>query len=159
MPTEPTHMPPQVAPQISAASTATHSPVAVLASSVHAGFPSPAEDYVESSLDLNEYLIRHPAATFIVRVEGRSMTGAGIFSGDLLVVDRSIEPCAGHVVIAMVEGELTLKRLEGRPGRWRLVAAHPDYPPIEFASTDDDDNQTLSVWGVVTSAVRKLSGT
>ena len=127
----------------------------VLASAVRAGFPSPAEDYIEGSLDLNRHLIRHPAATFIVRVEGESMTGAGIFPGDLLVVDRSLEPHDGHVVIAIVEGELTVKRLKGRAGAWRLVAEHPDFVPILMPSLEDG-GETSAIWGVVTNAVRNL---
>lgn len=130
--------------------------VPVLASAVRAGFPSPAEDYIEGSLDLNRHLIRHPAATFIVRVEGESMTGAGIFPGDLLVVDRSIEPHAGHVVIAVVDGELTVKRLKGQRGQWRLEAEHPDYPAI-LMPNDEDGGETSAIWGVVTSSVRNLS--
>lgn len=126
--------------------------VPVLASAVHAGFPSPAEDYIEGSLDLNEHLIRHPAATFIVRVEGESMTGAGIFPGDLLVVDRSVEPRDGHVVIAALQGELTVKRLKGREGAWRLVAEHPDFNDIQLTKEGVD----ASIWGVVTSSVRRL---
>lgn len=126
----------------------------VMASAVCAGFPSPAEDYVEGSLDLNRHLIRHPAATFIMRVEGVSMTGAGIFPGDLLVVDRSVEPLDDHVVIAQVAGELTVKRLKGAAGRWRLVAEHPDFAPI--ALDGDADGETSAIWGVVTSAVRML---
>ncbi len=122
----------------------------VMAGAVHAGFPSPAEDGIEGSLDLNAYLIRHRAATFIMRVEGESMTGAGIFSGDLLIVDRSIDPRDGHIVIAAVNGELTLKRLKGHQGHWRLVAEHPDFPNIELGG------EAPSVWGVVTSAVRRL---
>lgn len=130
----------------------------VMAGPVRAGFPSPAEDYVEGGLDLTEHLIRHPAATFIVRVEGDSMNGAGIFAGDLLVVDRSIEPLDGHVVIAQVAGELTVKRLKkdpkGRPGAWRLVAEHPDFPPIRL--NGDGDGEPSAIWGVVTSSVRTL---
>ncbi|HEY9079362.1 translesion error-prone DNA polymerase V autoproteolytic subunit [Magnetovibrio sp.] len=134
----------------------TKRPLPVLASPVRAGFPSPAEDYIEGSLDLNRHLIRHPAATFIVRVEGESMTGAGIFPGDLLVVDRSVEPHDGHVVIAVVEGELTVKRLKGRRGAWRLVAEHPDFPPIHLAN-DEEGGETSAIWGVVTNSVRNLS--
>ena len=129
--------------------------IPVMGSSVCAGFPSPAEDYVEGSLDLNRHLIRHPAATFFMRVEGESMTGAGIFPGDLLVVDRSIEPLDGHVVIAQVSGELTVKRLTGRAGQWRLVAEHPDFPPIHVDG--NVDGETSSIWGVVSSAIRMLA--
>lgn len=135
------------------------SDIPVLSSAVRAGFPSPAEDYIEGNLDLNRHLIRHPAATFIVRVEGDSMTGAGIFSGDLLVVDRSLEPRDGHVVIAVVDGELTVKRLRRHTGeggnRWRLVAEHPDYPPIDMPGADEG-GETSAIWGVVTNAVRNL---
>jgi DNA polymerase V len=125
----------------------------ILASAVRAGFPSPAEDYVEGGLDLNEHLIRHPAATFIVRVEGDSMIGAGIFPGDLLVVDRSIEPHDGHVVIAAVAGELTVKRLKGGPKNWRLVAEHPGYPTLTLGG----DGESSSIWGVVAHSIRRLS--
>jgi len=134
----------------------TKRPLPVLASSVRAGFPSPAEDYIEGSLDLNRHLIRHPAATFIVRVEGESMTGAGIFPGDLLVVDRSVEPHDGHVVIAVVDGELTVKRLKGRIGQWQLVAAHPDFPPIAIAN-DEEGGETSAIWVVVPNSVRDFA--
>lgn len=130
--------------------------VPVAGGAVRAGFPSPAEDYVEGALDLNAHLIRHPAATFIMRVEGESMTGAGIFPGDLLIVDRSIEARDGHVVIAAVAGELTVKRLKGRPGAWRLVAEHPDFPPIALSADDPDGSS--AIWGVVSSSVRRLAG-
>ncbi|HEY9163366.1 MAG TPA: translesion error-prone DNA polymerase V autoproteolytic subunit [Magnetovibrio sp.] len=128
----------------------------VVAGSVQAGFPSPAEDYVDGSLDLNAHLIRHPAATFIVRVEGESMTGAGIYPGDLLVVDRSVEAADGHVVIAAVAGELTVKRLKGRRGAWRLVAEHPDFPTISLNGDGEEGGETSAIWGVVTSSVRRL---
>lgn len=136
--------------------------VAVLSSVVRAGFPSPAEDYVESMLDLNEHLIHHPAATFIVRVAGDSMTGAGIFPDDLLVVDRSIPPANGRVVIAMIAGGLTVKRLEIKKGRWALLAANPDYPPIDISPAPDDGQANIDanidecvIWGVVTATIRK----
>ncbi len=130
-------------------------PLPVVASTSRAGFPSPAEDYVEGHLDLNTHLIRRPAATFIVRVQGDSMTGAGIFSGDLLVVDRAVRARRGHVVIALVGGDLTVKRLGGRPGSWLLEAAHPDYPPIELAAMDEDGD--AAIWGVAVGVVRKLT--
>ncbi len=120
-------------------------------SRVPAGFPSPAEDYVEGSLDLNEHLIEHREATFFVRVKGQSMTGAGIADGDLLVVDRSLEAGDGDIVVAVVDGELTVKRLSRRGGRVRLLAEHPGFAPIEFK-----DGQELTVWGVVTSIVRRI---
>ena len=128
--------------------------VPVMGSSVCAGFPSPAADYVEGRLDLNQHLIRHPAATFFMRVEGESMIGAGIFPGDLLVVDRSVEPLDGHVVIAQVSGDLTVKRLKGRAGQWRLKAEHPDFPDIHLDG--DVDGETSAIWGVVRSSIRML---
>ncbi len=121
----------------------------VLAAPVPAGFPSPAEDYVEGKLDLNEHLIRRPAATFIVRVEGDSMVEAGIFSGDLLVVDRSIEARADSIVIAAVGGELVVKRLRKEGAGWVLVAENPDFPAIEIAAD-------CIIWGVVSSSIRRF---
>lgn len=120
-------------------------------SRVPAGFPSPAEDYVECSLDLNEYLVTHREATFFMRVQGHSMTGAGINDGDLLVVDRSIEAGHGDIVVAVVDGELTIKRLSSRGGRVRLLAENPAFAPIELK-----DGQELAVWGVVTSVIHRV---
>ncbi|MBT7942156.1 MAG: translesion error-prone DNA polymerase V autoproteolytic subunit, partial [Alphaproteobacteria bacterium] len=97
--------------------TSAPSALPFFATAVQAGFPSPADDYMEGALDLNEHLIRRPAATFFLRVLGDSMTGAGIHSGDLLIVDRSIHPIDGHIVIAVIDGELTVKRLSRRRGR------------------------------------------
>jgi DNA polymerase V len=118
---------------------------------VPAGFPSPADDYVEARLDLNDYLVEHKEATFFVRVKGNSMTGAGIFDGDILVVDRSLEPAANHIVIAVIDNELTVKRLTYRNGHPVLKAENPRYNDIELK-----DGQELQVWGIVTSTVRKL---
>ena len=115
------------------------------------GFPSPAQDYVEQGIDLNDYCIRHPAATYLVQACGDSMINAGIYPGDLLVVDRSLEARHGQVVIASVNGEMTCKRLELRPVT-RLVAANPDYGAIV-----PGEGVTLEIFGVVTNLVRKLS--
>lgn len=117
----------------------------LLASRVEAGFPSPADDHVERTLDLNEELITHPAATFFLRASGRSMQGAGIHDGDLLVVDRSIPSDTGTVVIAVVDGEFTVKRLRRTSAGMILDAEHPDYPPIPIGSETD-----VRIWGVVT---------
>ncbi|MFO7596222.1 MAG: translesion error-prone DNA polymerase V autoproteolytic subunit [Desulfocurvibacter africanus] len=117
---------------------------------VQAGFPSPADDYVEQALDLNEHLIRNPPATYFVRASGDSMEGAGIRSGDLLVVDRSIDPCPGLIVIASVQGEYTVKTLERRAGRLWLAPANPRYTAIEV--TPDSD---LEIWGVVTHVIHR----
>ena len=119
------------------------------------GFPSPAEDYVEGKLDLNELLVQRPAATFFVRIVGESMTGAGIFSGDLAVVDRSLTPERGDAVVAIINGELTIKLIQWIGPPWarseiRLVAANPDYEPILIVDGDD-----LVIWGVVTATIRQ----
>jgi len=115
---------------------------------VSAGFPSPADDYIDRSLDLNELLIPHPAATFFVRVAGDSMTGAFLNHDDILVVDRSLEASDGSIVIAVVDGELTVKRLRINENGCRLVAENPDYPEVGFT-----DNSSCEVWGVVRAVV------
>lgn len=120
-------------------------------SRVQAGFPSPADDYLEGALDLNEHLVKRPAATFFLRVTGDSMTGAGIHSGDLLIVDKSVTPADGMIVIAVVDGELTVKRLYSRHGKIRLMAENPAYRPIPIGSGQD-----LHVWGVVIHAIRSF---
>jgi DNA polymerase V len=97
---------------------------------VAAGFPSPADDYVEKSLDLNELLIQKPAATFFVRAQGESMLGAGIHPNDILVVDRSIEAVPGKIVICALNGEMTVKRLERENEQWKLKAENPAYSDI-----------------------------
>ena len=116
-----------------------------------AGFPSPADDYLEGKLDLNRHLIKHPAATFFVRVTGDSMIGAGIHSGDLLVVDRSLEPADKNVVVAVLDGELTVKRLFKQNEVLRLLPENLNYQPIEITA-----QQTVEIWGVVTSVIHAL---
>ena len=116
-----------------------------------AGFPSPADDYIEGKLDLNRHLIKHPAATFFVRVTGDSMIGAGIHSGDLLVVDRSLEPADKNVVVAVLDGELTVKRLSKQNQVLRLLPENLNYEPIEITP-----QQTIEIWGVVTSVIHSL---
>jgi DNA polymerase V len=118
---------------------------------VSAGFPSPADDHIDRKLDLNELLIQNPAATFFVRVAGDSMKDAGINHGDILVVDRSLAAANGKIIIAIVNGDLTVKRLVRNETFCRLVAANPDYRDVEI--TEDTD---FNVWGVVTSVVRQF---
>lgn len=118
---------------------------------VSAGFPSPADDYIEHALDLNEKLIRHPAATFFVRVSGDSMQGAGIYDGDLLVVDRSLEAQDRNIVIAVVNGEFTLKRLKKDQGRIWLMPENAAYEPIEL-----HDGIEAEIWGVVKHAIHEF---
>lgn len=111
---------------------------------VSAGFPSPAEDYIEGKLDLNQHLIKNPVATFFVRVTGDSMINAGIHSGDLLVVDRSLEPKDGKVVIAVVDGELLVKRI------------HMSKEKVSLVAENLQEEMSFDVWGVVTSVIHPL---
>lgn len=119
--------------------------------SVSAGFPSPADDYLEGKLDLNDYLIMNPSATFLVRVTGNSMTNSGIYSGDLLIVDRSLEPKDGNIVIAVIDGELTVKRLRIIKNKLQLVPENPKYKPIEIT-----ESMNFEVWGVVSTVIHPL---
>ena len=123
----------------------------IFMATVPAGFPSPAADYEEGKLDLNRHLIKNPAATFFVRVTGDSMLKAGIHSGDLLVVDRSIEPRDKSVVIAVVDGELTVKRIRIRSNKVTLVAENDGY-----RSRQIDEQTEFEVWGVVTNVIHAL---
>lgn len=116
--------------------------------SVPAGFPSPAEDFVEGPLDLNRYLIHHPAATFFVRVIGDSMTGVGIYPNDLLIVDRAVSATSGSIVIAVVNGDLTVKRLHQQGTQVSLRPENPAYAPIVITPA-----MSFEVWGVVTKSI------
>ena len=119
-------------------------------SSISAGFPSPAQDYIEKTLDLNELLIQRPAATYFLRVEGDSMLEAGIHHDDILIVDRSLTAKHGDIVIASVQGELTVKQLELNP-RCRLVPRNPRYQPILITEASE-----LEVFGVVTNVIHSV---
>ena len=121
-------------------------------SSVQAGFPSPADDYVETTLDLNEALHENETSTFFVRVSGRSMKDIGIRDGDIIVVDRSIKPEEGSVVVAALDGELTVKRYSVRNGQPVLLPENPDCAPIPI-----EEGQSFVVWGVVTQSIREIS--
>lgn len=121
------------------------------AESVPAGFPTPTVGEINGTLDLNQLCVRHPAATYYVRARGNSMTGAGIDDGDILVVDRSIDPTHGTIIIAAINGEFTVKKLEQRNGKHWLVPANPDYSPIEITL-----EQMADIFGVVTFVIRKL---
>ncbi len=123
-------------------------------SRVQAGFPSPADDYIEAHLDLNEHLIKHPAATFFVKAEGDSMIGAHIQSGDLLIVDRSLTPTHGKIVIAAIQGELTVKRLYQQQGKVQLIPENPNYPIIDVTESSE-----LVIWGVVTHIIHQAGTT
>ncbi len=118
-------------------------------SKVEAGFASPADDFVEEYLDLNNLLVKHYEATFFVRVSGRSMVDAGIFPEDILIVDRSLEPKDGKIVIANVDGDVTVKRLSMKKGKVVLKAESPVHKDIEITGE-------LHIWGVVTSVIHKV---
>ncbi len=114
------------------------------------GFPSPAQDYDGRKLDLNEHLVKKPAATFFVNVTGDSMEGLGIHDSDLLVVDRSIDPRPGQILVAMVEGEVTVKRYERIGRRPYFISGNPRYAPLPVADLE------CQVWGVVSAVIHQL---
>lgn len=118
---------------------------------VQAGFPSPAEDHMVQRVDLMTQLIRHPQATYLLRVRGESMRDAGIFDNDVVMVDRAIMPRSGQVVVAVVDGEFVCKTLYQRAGRIKLRAANVTFPDIT-----PKDGQTLEVWGVVIAAIKQF---
>jgi len=117
-----------------------------------AGFPSPAQDHAVKCNDLNELLVRNSLSTFFVSVKGDSMRDAGIDDGDKLIVDRAVPPVHGHIVVAIVDGDLTVKKLYRRSGIVKLVAANPTYPEIRMRESTE-----LQIWGVVTYCIKKLS--
>ena len=118
---------------------------------VCAGFPSPAEDHLDIALDLNEHLIKHPAATFYIYAQGSSMQESGIYDGDIMVVDRSIEASSGDIVIASISGEFTVKHLLIKNQKTYLIPANKDYSPMSI--TDDMDMQ---IWGIVIHAIHSF---
>ena len=117
-----------------------------------AGFPSPAADYADEGLDLNQYLVRHPSATFMFTVRGDSMKGAGIEDGDKVVVDRALQAHNQDIVVAVVNGDYTIKRLYQHQNRVELHPENPHYPPITFT-----DGTELQIWGVVVGVVRRYA--
>jgi DNA polymerase V len=123
----------------------------IFSDKVAAGFPSPADDYIDGLLSLDEELIFNKTATYFVRARGLSMIGAGIGDGDMLVVDRSLSPASGDIVIAMVDGEVTVKRFVQNGAVVSLMPANPLFRELEFK-----DEQILEIWGVVTSMVKKF---
>ena len=118
---------------------------------VPAGFPSPADDYIEDKLDLNNYLVKHPSATFFVRVVGESMIGAGIHNNDILIVDRSIEPRHNKIVVVALDGQMTVKRLYRRQKKTILMPENKLFKPIEIV-----DSTNILIWGVVTNVIHSL---
>jgi len=126
------------------------SEIRLLAHRVSAGFPSPAADYAEDGLDLNDYLIRNKPATFMFTVRGDSMIGASIEEGDKVLVDRALTPKSRDIIVAVVDGEYTIKRLYKYRGRVELRPENPNYPPIVLK-----DGADLHIWGVVVGVVRR----
>lgn len=120
-------------------------------SKVSAGFPSPAEDDFAEKLDLNDYLIKHPAATFFMRVRGNSMLNAGIHENDILIVDRSLKPVDGRIVIAAIDGQLTIRRLKKQNGCMLLLAENPHDNPVKIKQDND-----IYIWGVITNVIHDL---
>ena len=118
---------------------------------VSAGFPSPAADYQESRLDINEYLVRNPVSTFFFPVQGDSMEGAEIHDGDILVVDKSVQARHGHIIIAFIDGQRLVKRLHHRAGRVALIAENPCYSPLEI-----QEGMELLIWGVVVGKFKRF---
>lgn len=116
-----------------------------------AGFPAPGDDQIEKILDINDLVVKNPASTFFVRVEGDSMTGAGIFSGDVLVIDRAVEARDGKIVVAAVNGELVVKRLSIQGDTQQLISENDSYTPIRIS-----DGEECFVWGVVVGSVRQF---
>ena len=125
--------------------------VPMYSNKVAAGFPSPADDYLEDKIDLNQYLVKHPAATFLVRASGESMINAGIFPNDILVVDRSVKAEEGKVVIAVVDNELTVKRYRKKGKNIVLEPENEAYDPIIISEESE-----AFVWGVVTNVIHNL---
>ena len=126
-------------------------PLPLVGANVKAGFPSPADDYIEDKLDLNEHLVAHPNATFYVRVSGESMLNAGIQDGDTLIVDRSLEAHNDDIIIATLDGEFTVKRLIYRASQPWLIPCNPAFSEIKLS----EDIDTV-IWGVVTSVIHKF---
>ena len=124
-------------------------PIAV--ETISAGFPSPAEDYIELGIDLNKYLIKNPISTFFLRVSGNSMNNAGIYNNDLLIIDRSINPNPGHIVVALLDGEFTLKRLIKEKDNYYLKADKENYPAISLYEYVD-----IHIWGVAIYSIHGL---
>lgn len=125
--------------------------IPIAGSNVSAGFPSPADDYLEQPLDLNKYLIRNPSSTFFVRVAGESMKDAGINDGDLLVVDKSVEVYDGCIAVSVIDGEFTLKRVRFEKNRIFLLPANEKYKPIEVSPDDE-----FRIWGIVRYSIKDL---
>ncbi len=136
---------------IFSAVTETELELPFVGSGISAGFPSPALDFSDISIDLNKYLIKHPAATFYGRIKGESLKNAGINSGDLLIIDRSIEPVNGKIAVCYIDGEFTAKRIKIEKENVLLIAENEDYQPIKVSKDND-----FLIWGIVTHVIKDV---
>lgn len=150
-PTKPIRVPETMVENVLAFVAADGYQLPLYASAVQAGFPSPADDHVEGKLDLNQHVVKHPTATFFVRASGDSMINAGIHSGDILVVDRSLDAKDGKVVIAAIDGQLTVKRLHISNNGTYLMPDNDAFEPIKMEEGND-----LVIWGVVTHVLHQV---
>jgi DNA polymerase V len=123
----------------------------VLSAGISAGFPSPAMDFMDVSIDLNQLMIKHPSATFFGRVQGSSMLDAGISDGDLLVIDRSLSPSNNKIAVCFIDGEFTIKRIQKEVDCCWLLPANEKYKPIKVTNEND-----FLVWGIVTHVIKKV---
>ncbi|MBQ7042348.1 MAG: translesion error-prone DNA polymerase V autoproteolytic subunit [Muribaculaceae bacterium] len=128
----------------------THAPLPYANEGIQAGFPSPAQDYINETIDLNRELIKHPAATFFGRVSGDSMIEEGIEEGDILVIDKSLEPMNGDLAVCCVDGDFTLKRILLEDDCLKLIASNKMFKPIEITADD-----SFYIWGIVTYTIKK----
>lgn len=131
-------------------STETKISLPLIEGGISAGFPSPAADFMDSSIDLNEYLIKNQSTTHIAKVDGMSMTEAGINDKDLLIIDKSLEPTDGKIAVCVIDGEFTLKRLKVDKGVIWLMPANPNFKPIKITEYND-----FEIWGIVTFSIQK----
>ncbi len=125
--------------------------IPLLSASISAGFPSPADDYTEANIDLNEHLISNPLSTFFLRVKGDSMVNAGIKDKDLIIVDKSLRAKPGNIIIAMIDGEFTIKRLSIKNNELYLKAENHNYPDFKFKNHID-----IQIWGVVIYSIHRF---
>jgi DNA polymerase V len=136
---------------IYSASTDTELHLPLISNGISAGFPSPAADFIDVSIDLNKHLIQHPSATFYARVKGDSMKNAGIFDGDLLIVDKSIEPKNDKIAVCFIDGEFTVKKIKLEKDSCWLVPANDDYQAIKVTADND-----FIIWGIVTHVIKSF---
>ena len=137
--------------QLFSASTDTHVDIPYANEGIHAGFPSPAQDFLDSTIDLNKELIKNPSATFFGRVSGDSMKDLGIHDGDLLVIDKSLEPLDGKIAVCFIDGEFTIKQIQRDADSCWLMPANPKYKPIRVTEQND-----FLVWGIVVHVIKSF---